>query len=79
MWRDQPERLALLELLVRGSLKRRRAQAIAWDALAELSWTRRAGRRDEIGLVESRRPELVALEPGHTVACHFADSTSVTA
>jgi Uncharacterized protein conserved in bacteria C-term(DUF2220) len=61
MWREPQERLALLELLVRGSLKLRRAQALAWEALAELPWTRRAGRRDEIDLVESRRPELVAL------------------
>jgi hypothetical protein len=50
-----------LELLVRGSLKRRRAQTLAWVALDELPWTRRTGRRDEIGLVEERRHELVAL------------------
>ena len=61
MWQTTAERLALLELLVRGALKRRRGQAIAWDALAELSWTRRTGRRDELGLVEGRRSELVAL------------------
>lgn len=60
-WRSEAARLALLELLVRGSLKRRRAQAHAWDALDELPWTRRTGRRDEVGLVEERRHELVAL------------------
>lgn len=60
-WRSEAARLALLELLVRGSLKRRRAQASAWDALDELPWTRRTGRRDEVGLVEERRHELVAL------------------
>ena len=60
-WRFEPARLALLELLVRGSLKRRRAQALAWDALDELPWTRRTGRRDEVGLVEDRRHELVSL------------------
>lgn len=60
-WRSEAARLALLELLVRGSLKRRRAQASAWDALDELPWTRRTGRRDELGLVEERRHELVAL------------------
>ncbi|MCC7383266.1 MAG: hypothetical protein IT384_15625 [Deltaproteobacteria bacterium] len=60
-WRSSATRLALLELLVRGSLKRRRAQASAWDALDELPWTRRTGRRDEVGLVEDRRHELVAL------------------
>ncbi|HSJ97157.1 MAG TPA: Wadjet anti-phage system protein JetD domain-containing protein [Myxococcota bacterium] len=61
MWRGVDERMALLELLVRGALKRRRSQAAAYDALAELPWTRATGRRDEIGLVEERRPELVAL------------------
>lgn len=61
MWQTTVERLALLELLVKGTLKRRRAQAGAWDALAELPWTRRTGRRDQIGLVESRRAELVNL------------------
>ena len=61
MWQTPEERLALLELLVRGALRRRRAQATAYDALAELPWTRVTGRRDEIGLVEERRHELVAL------------------
>jgi hypothetical protein len=60
-WRSPAARLALLELLVRGSLKRRRAQGSTWDALDELPWTRRTGRRDEVGLVEERRHELVAL------------------
>ncbi len=60
-WRSSTARLALLELLVRGSLKRRAAQAAAWDALDELPWTRRTGRRDELGLVEDRRNELVML------------------
>jgi hypothetical protein len=60
-WSTHANRLVLLELLVRGSLKRRRAQISAWDALAELSWTRRTGRRDELGIVEARRGELVAL------------------
>ena len=61
MWATMAERLALLELLARGTLKRRRAQEDAHAALAELSWTRATGRRDEIGLVEDRRSELVAL------------------
>ncbi len=60
-WNTPANRLALLELLVRGSLKRRRSQTTAWDALAELPWTRLTGRRDELGLVESRRVDLVAL------------------
>lgn len=61
MWQTPAERLALLEMLVRGTLKRRRAQAAAWDTLSELPWTKRTGRRGELGLVESRRNELVAL------------------
>ncbi len=61
MWEAADERIALLELLTRGTLKRRRAQARALDALAELSWTRKTGRRDELGLVEEHRPSLVAL------------------
>ncbi len=40
MWETLEERLVLLELLVRGSLKRRRAQTSAYEALAELPWTR---------------------------------------
>jgi Uncharacterized protein conserved in bacteria C-term(DUF2220) len=42
-------------------LKRRRAQTDAWEALDELPWTRRTGRRDELGLVGERRQELVML------------------
>ena len=61
-WRSEAARLALLELLVRGSLKRRRAQGALFEALSELPWTRATGRRDKIGLVEDRRHELGALE-----------------
>jgi len=61
MWDAADERLVLLELLSRGSLRRRRAQGAGFDALAELPWTRATGRRDELGLVEERRHELVAL------------------
>src|SRR6267142_2010387 len=61
MWETLEERLVLLELLVRGSLRRRRTQTSAYDALAELPWTRATGRRNEIALVVQRRPELVAL------------------
>jgi hypothetical protein len=60
-WQSSSARLALLELLVRGKLKRRHMQAVAWDLLAELPWVKRTGRRDELGLIESRRSELVAL------------------
>lgn len=61
IWESDSARLALLELLSRGTLKRRRAQAQAYDALAELPWTRATGRRDEIGVVEERRSELAGL------------------
>lgn len=61
MWHTMDERLALLELLVRGLLKKRQAQVAAYDGLAELPWTRATGRRDEIRLVEERRTELAAL------------------
>src|SRR5687768_12478163 len=61
MWQTTDERLALLELLARGTLKRRRFQTASWDALAELPWTRRTGRRDEIALLRERRGELVTL------------------
>lgn len=61
MWQTQVERLLLLELLARSRVRRRAAQAAAYQALAELPWTRLTGRRDEIELVEERRPELLAL------------------
>jgi len=61
MWETPQARLALLELLVRGRLKRRQMQTDAFNVLDELPWTRATGRRDEIGLVEERRHELVSL------------------
>jgi hypothetical protein len=61
IWESDNARLALLELLSHRSLKRRRTQLEAYDALAELPWTRATGRRDEIGVVEERRTELAGL------------------
>ena len=61
IWESDNARLALLELLSCGKLKRRRAQLEAYDALAELPWTRATGRRDEISVVEERRTELAGL------------------
>jgi hypothetical protein len=61
IWETDTARLALLELLSQGSLKRRRTQLEAYAVLAELPWTRATGRRDEIGVVEERRPELAGL------------------
>ena len=50
-------RLALLELLIRGTLKKRRAQASSWDALAELTRSCARGVAMSLGLVEVRRGE----------------------
>ncbi len=61
MWSTDAERLALLELVVSGRLRRRAGHAAAFDHLAALSWTRRASRKDEILLAEDRRVELIAL------------------
>lgn len=61
MWDHAAGRLALLELLTSGSLKRRAAQDAAYNWLAELSWTRATGRRDTLALVPERREALVAL------------------
>lgn len=61
MWDRAEDRLALLELLTSGRLKRRSTQAKAFSWLAELSWTRATGRRNELQLVGARRPELVEL------------------
>jgi hypothetical protein len=61
IWERTTGRLALLELLYRGTLKRRSLQSEAFHALAELPWTRATGRREEIGVVEERRSELVCL------------------
>lgn len=61
IWKNDNARLALLELLFRGTLKRRRAQIEAYDFLSELSWTRATGRKDEIGVVEERRFKLECL------------------
>lgn len=61
MWERVEDRLALLELLTEGTLKRRTAQAHGFAWLSELSWTRATGRRNEIRLVADRRAELVEL------------------
>ncbi len=61
IWESDNARLALLELMSRGTLKRRHNQREAYDFLADLPWTRATGRRDEIGVVEERRDEIVGL------------------
>jgi hypothetical protein len=57
MWDRQEHKLALLELLATGKLRKRRSQVAAWEWLAQLSWTMKSGRRDEIALNEDRDPE----------------------
>jgi len=57
MWDRQEHKLALLELIATGKLRKRRSQASAWDWLAQLSWTRASGRRDEIALDDGRTTE----------------------
>lgn len=61
MWERDEDRLALLELLEAGHLRRRTGQGEAWTLLDELPWTRRTGRRDEIELVPEHKATLVEL------------------
>ena len=60
-WDSDEHRLALLELHDGGRLRRREGQRDVWAWLAELSWTRRTARRDELALVEGRRGDLEAM------------------
>jgi hypothetical protein len=61
MWDRDEDRLALLELLEAGRLRRRSGQGEAWSLLDQLPWTRRTGRRDEFGLVPEYQHTLVQL------------------
>ena len=61
MWERDEDRLALLQLLKAGTLRRRAGQEHAWRLLDELPWTRRTGRRDEIELLPERSPDLLEL------------------
>ena len=61
MWDRQENQLALLELVATGQLRRRRGQAEAWAWLAELSWTRHTGRRNEIALQKAHAPAATRL------------------
>lgn len=61
IWQEMDARLALIELLGRGTLKKRKSQAAAWDSLADLPWTKRTGRGDELRLVEDRHGEFAGL------------------
>jgi hypothetical protein len=61
MWERDEDRLALLELLEAGSLRRRTGQGDAWTLLSELPWTRLTGKRDEIDLVPEHEHTLIEL------------------
>lgn len=61
MWDREDHRIALLELLEDGVLRKRAAQAEVWKILDEMSWTRRTGRRDEIELITGQEHNIVEL------------------
>lgn len=61
MWERDEDRLALLELLESGRLRRRTGQGEAWTLLDQLPWTRRTGRRDEFELVVEHKNTVVEL------------------
>ena len=61
LWERDEDRLALLELLEAGRLRRRTGQDEAWTLLDQLPWTRRTGRRDELELVPEHRGTLLEL------------------
>lgn len=61
MWDKPLHRAALLELVVEGKLRRRKAQAEAWDELAKISWTLLTTIRDERELTPRGRVEVEAL------------------
>ncbi len=61
MWDRDEDRLALLELLEAGRLRRRTGQGETWTLLDQLPWTRRTRRRDEFELVPEHQSTLVEL------------------
>lgn len=61
MWKRDEDRLALLELIETGRLRRRAGQGEAWTLLDGLPWTRRTGKRDEIELVPEHKDTLIEL------------------
>src|SRR5262245_8788328 len=82
MWERDEDRLAVLELLEIGRLRRRAGQDEAWTLLAELPWTRRTTRRDEVEVVTEHRDTvsklLDRLWPGWQVTSDLLASTSLT-
>ena len=58
MWDNDEHRLAVVELVHSGRLRRREGQFEAWQWLSELSSTHSTRRRGEIALIDSRRADL---------------------
>mgnify|MGYP000647380587 CR=1 FL=1 len=58
MWHETAHRLAILELLQKGTLQKRTAQADAWRELLALGWARRTSRQDELAIVPAFRTTL---------------------
>ncbi len=61
MWDQSLHRIALLELVVTGGLRRREDQSEAWTELATMRWTRRTGRQGELVLAEEHRATVETL------------------
>ena len=58
MWDNDENRLAVVELVHSGRLRRREGQFETWRWLSELSSTHSTRRRGEITLIDSRRADL---------------------
>ena len=58
MWERDENRLAVVEFVHTGKLKRRENQREAWEWLAQLRWTKATGRRDEFALAAGMRSEI---------------------
>ena len=58
MWERDENRLAVVELVHTGRLRRRKSQEEVWTWLAQLRWTKATGRRDEVALTASVQGEV---------------------
>jgi hypothetical protein len=58
MWDRSLHRIALLELIVTGSLIQRQDQIEAWNELLDLRWARRTGRQYELALADAHRGKI---------------------
>ncbi len=60
-WGEEAHRLALLELVENGVLRRRRGQAAVWEHLEARGWVQPATRRGEVALAPRRQGDLTLL------------------